>query len=172
MIVLNILIGIVLILFGRRLFWLFVGAIGFVFAMNLAVQAFPGPQGGISIIALIIGIVAGLIGALLAIFLQELAVGVAGFLAGGQIVLSLMGMLGLTDMSVLAWVLAAVGAVAGLILALALLDWALIILSSLSGAALIAESIVLSQPVIWVIFIAALVIGIIVQSRMLESEEV
>jgi hypothetical protein len=166
-IVLRILIGIVLLLLGRKLFWLFVAAIGFVVAMDLVVRLFPESA---TLIAVVAGLVAGVIGALLAIFLQKAAVGVAGFLAGGYIILSLVDGFGLGEMTALGWVLAFVGGIVGLILALALLDWALIVLSSLSGAGLIAQSIDLSRPLTALVFIIALVVGIVVQARMLRRE--
>jgi hypothetical protein len=170
-IVLKVLIGIVLLLVGRKLFWLFVAAMGFVVAMDLMVRLFPGPEAGaVTLVALVAGLVAGVIGALLAIFLQQVAVGVAGFLAGGYIVLNLLDVFGLGEMTVLAWVLALVGAVVGLIIALALLEWALIVLSSLSGAGLIAQSMDLSRPVAVLVFVVALVVGIVVQARMLREE--
>jgi len=166
-IVLKVLIGIVLLLVGRKLFWLYVAAIGFVVAMDMAARLFPGPEAGtVTVVAVVAGLVAGVIGALLAIFLQQVAVGVAGFLAGGYIILSLLDVFGLGEMTALAWVLAFVGAVVGLILALVLLEWALIVLSSLSGAGLIAQSIDLSRPLAVLVFVVALVVGIVVQARM------
>ncbi len=171
MLVLNILIGVVLLLLGRKLFWLFVAAIGFVVTMDLVVRLFPeAGAGGLNLVALLAGLVAGVIGALLAIFLQQGAVGVAGFLAGGYVVLSLLDILGLGEMTVLAWVLAFVGAIVGLVLALGLLEWALIVLSSLSGASLIAQSIDLSRPLTLVVFVVALVAGLVIQAGMLSAE--
>jgi hypothetical protein len=170
-IVLRVLIGIVLLLVGRKLFWFFVAAMGFVVAMDLMMRLFPGPEAGaVTLVALVAGLVAGVIGALLAIFLQRASVGIAGFLAGGYIVLSLLDVFGLGEMTILAWVLAFVGAVVGLVLALALLEWALIVLSSLSGAGLIAQSIDLSRPLAALVFVVALVVGIVVQARMLREE--
>jgi hypothetical protein len=170
-IVLKVLIGIVLLLVGRKLFWFFVAAMGFIVAMDLMVRLFPGPEAGaVTLVALVAGLATGVIGALLAIFLQQVSVGVAGFLAGGYVVLSLLDVFGLGEMTILTWVLAFVGAVAGLVLALALLEWALIVLSSLSGAGLIAQSIDLSRPVATLAFVVALGVGIVVQARMLREE--
>jgi hypothetical protein len=169
--VLKALIGIALLLLGRKLFWLFVAAIGFVVAMDLVVRLFPGPAtGGVNPVALVVGLVAGVIGALLAIFLQRGAVSVAGFLAGGYIVLSLLDILGLGETTALAWVLTFVGAIIGLVLGLVLLEWALIVLSSLSGASLIAQSIDLSRPLTVLVFVVALVVGIVVQAGTLSRE--
>ena len=169
MIVLRILIGIALLLLGRKLFWLFVAAVGFIVAMDLVVRFFPDSA---TLVAVVAGLAAGVIGALLAIFLQQVAVGVAGFLAGGYIVLALLDVFGLGEMTILAWVLAFVGAIAGLVLTLALLDWALIALSSLSGAGVIAQSIDLSRPLTVLVFVVALAVGIVVQARILRKERI
>jgi hypothetical protein len=171
MLVLEILIGIVLLLWGRKVFWLFVAGIGFVVAMDLVTRLFAGPQAEtITLIALVAGLVAGVIGALLAIFLQRVAVGVAGFLAGGYIVLSFLEIMGAGEMTALSWVLAFVGGIIGLVLALVLLEWALIVLSSLSGAGLIAQSAGLNRSLAVLLFVVALIIGIVVQGRMLSRE--
>ncbi|HEY1789962.1 MAG TPA: hypothetical protein VGJ73_17585, partial [Verrucomicrobiae bacterium] len=76
----NILVGAVLLVFGRRLFWLFVGCTGFIVGFDLANSLFPG-QSQLLIFLIAIGV--GLIGAIAAIFLQRLVVGIAGFFAGG-----------------------------------------------------------------------------------------
>ena len=109
--VLKILIGIALLLLGRKLFWLFVAGIGFVVAMDLVLRLFAGPQaGGVALIALIVGLIAGVVCALLAIFLQQAAVGIVGFLAGGYVVLSLLNILQFGQTAILAWALVFVGA--------------------------------------------------------------
>src|ERR1700756_2718363 len=76
----DILIAVVLLLFGRRLFWLFVGGIGFIVGFNFATQAF---QGEPAWVALAVAAVVGLMAAVLSIFLQRLVVAIAGFFAGG-----------------------------------------------------------------------------------------
>jgi len=169
--VLKILIGIALLLLGRKLFWLFVAGIGFVVAMDLVLRLFAGRQaGGVTLIALIVGLIAGVICALLAIFLQRAAVGIVGFLAGGYVVLSLFDILQLGDMTVLAWALVFVGGIVGVILALVVFEWALIVLSSLSGAGLIAQSVGVGRPLAALIFVAALIVGLVAQGRMLRKE--
>jgi len=77
----NIILGGALLVAGRTLFWLFVGAAGFVTGMQLATRFTQSSEGP----AIIIGLVIGLIFALLAIFLQRIAITIAGFLAGGYI---------------------------------------------------------------------------------------
>src|SRR6516164_4337637 len=78
----DIVIAVVLLLFGRRLFWLFVGCIGFIVGFNYATQIFQGhDQPGW--VPLVVAVVIGLVAAILSIFLQRLVVAIAGFFAGG-----------------------------------------------------------------------------------------
>ncbi len=163
---LRILVALLLLILGRQIFWLFVGGVGFITAMNVvSYWAAPSPPW----LTLVIALVAGIIGALLAIFLQEIAVGVAGFLAGGSVVLGLIDMIGV-QVPALTWILVLVGAVFGLILALLLFDWALIILSSLSGAALLAQSFNLSRPISLLVFVIALIVGIAIQMSLMKQQ--
>ena len=91
--VISLILGAALLIAGRKLFWLFVGAAGFVAGMQLTTQFWQGPE----LLAIIIGLVVGVVFALLAIFLQSVAIGAAGFLAGGYILTVLAGMIGLNQ---------------------------------------------------------------------------
>src|SRR5580692_6917393 len=71
-----IVVGILLLFLGRKLFWLFVAAIGFVVGAEVAATMFPHQSEWV----LIFGVVLGLIGALVAILVQKVAIGVGGFL--------------------------------------------------------------------------------------------
>ena len=160
----RILAGVLLLLLGRQLFWLFVGLAGFMVTADIVAQALSiQPDWLVLVIALVVGV----IGAVIALLIQRAAVGIAGFLAGGYILFTLLGPLGLDAGTAAAWVVVGVGAVLGAVLATALLDWALIVLSSLAGAAAIVQSLELSQPVLLVVFLGALLLGIIVQARAL-----
>lgn len=128
--------GIVLLLFGKRLFWLFVAVIGFMAGWYFALG--PGrhvPGGG----GLLLALVAGLIGLVLALVVQKVAVAIAGFCVGAYIVANVLGWplpplrTGEQLVLLLAGVLAAV-------LALALFDLALILFSSIAGAGLILDN--------------------------------
>jgi hypothetical protein len=167
MIILEILIGTVLLLLGRKVFWLFVAGVGFVTAITLA-----GPflQDQPDWLTLVVALVTGVIGALLAIIVQRMAAGLAGFLAGGYLVLSLLELLSveLGDMS---WWLALAGGVVGVILAAVLLDWALMILSSLSGAVLIVEAFDFMGTMAVVVSAILFVVGMIVQAGILRQEQ-
>ena len=162
---LRILVGLMLIVLGRQLFWLFVAGTGFVTAMEAVGQLALGwPDWTMVIVALL----AGIVGALLAIFLQEIAVGVAGFFAGGYVMLALLRILEL-QIPALSWVLTLVGAIAGVALALLAFDWALIVLSSLSGASVLAQAFDLNRPLPLLIFVGTFILGVVVQTALMRG---
>ena len=131
--VVMVLAGLAALLFGRQLFWLFVGIVGFLVGFELATRLITGQPDWI---ILLIALVAGLLGALLAVFLQYVAVAVAGFLAGGYALFTLLRTLDLMpDMEWARWGLLIVGGIIGAALILLLYDWALIVLSAGTGAA-------------------------------------
>src|SRR5438132_12657733 len=76
------LIGAVILFFGRKLFWLCVAAVGFAAGVEIAPHLVHEPS---PLLALAVALVLGLIGALLALFLQKVAIAVLGFLAGGKL---------------------------------------------------------------------------------------
>ena len=163
MMLLRILVGIGLLVMGRRLFLLFVGLIGFITGIHLASHFFPGQPEWMIIV---IGLMAGVLGALLALLLQWMAVGLAGFLAGGYIVVSILHVLGLGIR--MDWLPFFIGGILGTILIIFLFDWALIILSSLAGAGLITETFHVDHWVKTLLFIVLLIAGIVVQSGLMK----
>src|SRR4029079_207071 len=76
------LIGVVILLFGRKLFWLCVAAVGFAAGIELAPHLVQDPT---PLLQLSIAIVLGFAGALLALLLQKIANGIVGFAAGGRL---------------------------------------------------------------------------------------
>jgi hypothetical protein len=158
----GLLVGVAILLLGRKLFWLFVAAIGFAVGVEIAPQIIHQPA---PLVTLIIAVGLGLLGALLAVLLQKFAVAASGFLAGGWLGIRLYalfaGHVGNGE------VVFFVGGILGAILFLALFDWALILFSSVAGARFIAMAIVLSQTARMILFILLVVIGIAVQSSML-----
>ena len=164
---LRILTGLMLIVLGRQIFWLFVAGTGFVTTLEIVGQlAVAWPDWLVAIVALL----AGIIGALLAIFLQEIAVAVGGFFAGGYIVMALLRMFEV-QIPVLVWALPLIGAVVGVILALLTFDWALIVLSSLSGASILAQAVNLNRPLTLLVFVGAFILGVVIQTRMMRRRQ-
>ena len=154
-------VGILLLLLGRRLYWLFVGGIGFVVGLSLATGLSHHKPDGT---ALLIGLGAGLLGIVLALVLQRLAIVVAGFLAGAWLGLELVRAVG-APMAGTPWIPAFVGGVVCAILAAALFDAVLVILSSLVGALLLAELLGGSPVMRAVVFILLVLLGVAVQTR-------
>ncbi len=167
MFVLRILFGVSLLAYGRKLYWLFVGALGFAAASSLATQYLHGMNEWL-VLGIALGV--GLLGALLAIWAQNFAIGLAGFLGGGQIAISLLVFLGMVPRG-WAWLPFLIGGLVGMVLVLLLFDWALIILSSLGGASLLTQVLSLPRPTLLLIFVILAFIGIIIQSRMMSAEE-
>lgn len=158
--ILLILLGITILLAGRRLFWLFVGVVGFVVGISLATQVFKS-ESELTILA--IALIAGVLGGLLAVFLQRLAVEVASFVAGGYAAIIFVDLLGLTT-RISSWVPFLVGGILGAILVAALFDWALIILSSLTGAVMLVQAFKVSHIFGLLVFVVLFALGIGIQA--------
>jgi hypothetical protein len=77
--VVSIILGLAVLVLGRKLFWLFVGVAGFVFGLNLATELLGGEQADWLILAA--GLAVGLLGAVVAIVVQRIAIGIASCLA-------------------------------------------------------------------------------------------
>jgi hypothetical protein len=157
----DILVGALLLLFGRKLFWLFVGGVGFLVGFNFANQAF---QGEPPWLILLIAIGVGLLAALASIFLQRLVVAIAGFFAGGYFLLGLAVAVWPHNSPAVPWIAFVLGGVAGAIFTAALLDPALILLSSLAGATAIAQNVPLEPAGKGILFIVLLILGIAIQA--------
>ena len=119
--------------------------------------------------ALVFGLIVGVIFALLAVFLETIAIGIAGFFAGGYVLTALAGMLGM-DTSAIFWLIYVIGGIIGLVIVIYLFDWAIITLSSLAGASLLLQALFPQSGAGGVIFAVLFIIGIIVQGSVLRSE--
>jgi len=159
-------LGGILLLVGRKFFWFFVGAIGFIAGVALVPLFLPGQP---EWLFLLIALFAGLIGALIAIFLQGLAIWISGFLAGGYLTISFLNFINVQTGN-LAWVPFVLGGIIGAALVVVLFDWALIILSSLTGASLVVQNIQFAATTATWVFFVLLVIGILVQAAQLATE--
>jgi len=154
------LIGIVILFFGRKLFWLCVAAVGFVAGVELAPHLVTEPS---PLLQLTVAIVLGIIGTLLALFLQKIAIAVFGFLAGGKLAGAIAAAF-FVHYAHYSAVIFAVGGLIGAILLLTLFNWALIVISSLIGAHLIQSAIVLPPTGSTIVFLGLAVIGMVVQA--------
>ena len=161
--ILSVLIGAVILFFGRKLFWLCVAAVGFAAGVEIAPHLVHEPS---SLLALTLAIILGIIGALLALFLQKVAIAVLGFLAGGKLAGAIAAAF-LIHYGQHSTIVFLVGGIVGAILLLVLFDWALIVVSSLIGAHLIQSAVVLPATGSTIVFLGLAVVGIIVQAASL-----
>ncbi len=163
--IVQILAAVLLLFFGRKLYWFFVGAVGFIAASEWVLMTF---QSSPAWMVLLIGLGIGLIGALLSVFARMAGIGVAGFLGGGFILLGLTRYLGFSA-PLVRWGAVLVGAVAGVILAVVFFDWALILISSLTGALSLVRVLPLRGLMVLISFLVLAGIGVAVQSQSMDS---
>jgi len=157
--ILSALIGAIILLLGRKLFWLCVAAVGFAAGVEATPYLFHEPK---SLLTLTLALVLGFLGALLALFLQKIAIAIVGFLAGGRLAIGIAATFfahqahyfGITFL---------IGGIVGALLFLALFDWALIVFSSAVGAYLIQSAVTLPSSGSAILFVVLAAIGIVVQ---------
>ena len=164
-------LGLAVLVLGRKLFWLFVAAVGFGVGMTMAPQFLPDqPQS----VVLVVAVATGFLGAILAMLLQKVAVGVAGFVAGGYLSLYLLSFfsVNLGSFQGLNWAIFIVGGIVGAVLVGTIFDIALIILSSGVGAGLVANTLMhdfsLQLVAAALVFIGLFVVGIFIQKNIVK----
>ncbi len=110
--------------------------------------------------------------ALLAVFLESVAVGIAGFLGGGYVLLSIAGMLGLDQSNnLMTWIIFAVGGVLGVILVALLFSWALITISSLAGASMVVGAFGMTAATAGLVFLGLVIAGVLIQGTAMRRED-
>jgi hypothetical protein len=158
----DLVLGTGLLLAGRKLFWLFVGTVGFGIGVELGSRIF---QRG-ELFTVLVALATGLVFAAIAIFVESVAIGLAGFLGGGYMcwaVLRLVGYQGITGL----WLVAVLGGIVGAAATVLSFDWALVGLSSLVGASLVAGGLRLTPDMRGVVFLGLLLLGAFVQGMAL-----
>lgn len=156
--------GILLLALGRRLFWLFIGCVGFVAGLQMAQQYF-----GLNPTWMnwVLGAVFGLAGAFLAVFFQNIAIGIGGFAAGITITTHLMFMMGFAAVPLII----IFGGVIGAILLYTLFDWGLIVLSSIAGSTIIVQTVNWNSQAEMVLYGVLAVTGILFQASLLRRQD-
>lgn len=154
-------LGLLLLVLGRKLFWLGVAILGVFVGMAVAGTVL-GDQP--TWVTLLVALGAGLFGGLLAIMAQRLAFAIAGCYAGAYLALSATVALGLGGHRTL-WVVA--GGVIGALVAARIMDWALIALTSLVGAAAIVTAGDMGPTTSALCFAGLAVVGMMVQARLM-----
>jgi hypothetical protein len=154
-------VGLVLLFFGRRLFWLALAALGFLLGLAIADHLLTAQSEGVRLgLALLCGVAGGV----LAVMAQKLAIRLAGLLGGGFGGFWLIGLWPPHD-ELRTIVAVVVGALVGALVAGFLFDTALIIVSALAGASLFAQNSQLPDRFAPWVFVVLLCLGVMVQTR-------
>lgn len=151
--------GAVLLLFGRRLYWLALAGLGFLLGTVLAPKYLE-VSGEIE---LVVAVVAGVAGAVFAVFAKKLAVSLTGFALGG-VLAYYVALHWAESLAYQIWWVAFLGAVLGLCFAAFVFDAALVVTSVAAGAMLVTRGLSLDrQQEIWVFLVLA-VVGLVIQT--------
>ena len=161
-----IVLGVMMLILGARLFWLFCGGVGFICGLEYAPLFIHGKADHVYVI---IGLVLGIIGLVLAFVAQKAGAAVCGFVAGGYIALTELKEFGYAK-EWIPWAVFLVGGIIGVILVLKLFRWAAIVFSSLVGAFLIAKTTHLSLELMRVLFILLVCVGIYAQATQAQKK--
>jgi hypothetical protein len=156
----NLLVGLALLLFGRKLFSLFVGAAGFLTGIEIAGYL----QTGSHASKILIALAAGIIGILLAVLFYKFAVALAGFAAGGYFALNFIRYFSISLQQPWDWALYILVGAIGTVLILFLFDWTLVVFSSIAGALLIIQNFH-ARPYAPVVFTVLAAAGLIIQAK-------
>ncbi len=153
--------GVLLLIAGRKLFWLVLGVAGFAAGTVLAERLPLDLDRGLEIA---IAILCGIAGMLLVRVARRLAIPLLGFLAGGlgglYLVQTAAFAAGVTE-----WLAFLVGGLFGLFLAALLVEAALIVFSSIVGAAVLLAPWPLRGTEAGLAFLTLTLIGVAIQSR-------
>lgn len=153
--------GLVLLFFGRKLFWLALAGLGFLLGLAIADQLLGAQSEGTR---LALALLCGVAGGFLAVMAQKLAIRLAGLLGGGFAGFWLIGLWPPHD-ELRMIVAVVVGAVLGALLAGFLFETGLIIVSALAGASLFAQGSHLPGRFAPWVFVVLLCLGVMVQTR-------
>ena len=158
-----IVLGLLALLLGKRLFWLFAGIVGFTVGWWLT-----GLLLSDGWVRLLVGLMVGVVLGVLTRFLGKWAIRIVAAIAGFAILPMLLGSLGmLGGINEFFW--AVFGAILGFVFAVLLADWTLIFLSSILGAGLILAGTKVVAPLSDAISLIAgfilIVLGAVFQSR-------
>jgi len=157
----TIVLGLILLVFGRKLFWLFVALVGFLLGMEFT-GVILGDQP--KWVMLFIGLGTGLIGALLAVLVERLAFALAGFYAGAYLALIGAQSFGVGGNIIL---LFALSGLIGAVFAALIMDWVIIVLSCLVGAGAVVVSLGLAQMVSLLVFLVLAAAGTFFQAKVM-----
>lgn len=157
--------GLVLLFWGKNLFWLFVSATGFIFGFETAYMVF-GPQAGI--LVLLIALAAGIVTGVLAVFFQRVAVAVAGFSGGMYLVIWAHEFFRL-DAGTFLLIYAFAGGVICAVLLSLIFDPVLVAITSMIAASLILDVMGFSKNLNYFLFPVLTLLGVVLQTALSRS---
>lgn len=157
--------GVLLVVAGRKIYLFSIGLIGFLAGMYLFSEV-GGTEGDWKLFLL--ALLVGFLGAMLALFVQRAAWLVGGFLGGGILIVYVSDLFG-SSLGLSPPTLFIAGGTVGAILFFLLMDWALIVLTTMTGAYLIIDQTGpggLPSRVLFFLLVAA---GLLIQGKSLEA---
>jgi len=156
--------GALMLLFGRPLYWALVAVLGFAIGYDLVRDLAVAES---QILQVLIAVGAGVLAAGLAVVFQWIAFGLVGFLSGSYLVQAAFEHYEWATDHETIWFF--VGGVIGAIIAIQLVDWAVIVLSALAGAAMITGQIELEQQIRLLVLLGLTAVGVIFQRKQLKD---
>lgn len=154
--------GVLLLTLGHRLFWLSVGLVGFFSVYSLSLHAVHGIPPGLR---LALAVFAGILGIVLAIFLQKVGIGLAGFFVGAWAAAGFLHLnLHATPLPMGPLVVVVIAGLVAALLAYWLFDFGLILLSSIAGAGLVAGALGLAGSTRTLAVLVLAIVGIAIQA--------
>ncbi len=159
-------IGMILVILGRRVYLISIGILGFLGGLYLFTILLGRTHDWRS---LLLALLFGTVGSLLAFALHKAAWIFGGFCGGGVLLLYFNDATGISPVGS-PIMLFLTGGAAGAILFLLLLDWALIVVTTLTGSVLIAYQSGLGGPPGLALFAALVILGLLVQGNALRGD--
>jgi hypothetical protein len=155
----RLLLGILLLVIGRRFYWFFISTVGFIAGISISYYFIHNTS---ILIEILIALVAGVVGIILANLIQRIAIIAAGSLAGGYTFIGILNILNL-QLGLPTWLLFIIGAVIGFTFMSIIFDWALIVFTSSMGALLISQNLPIPNHLVAGVFFILFFVGIILQ---------
>lgn len=152
--------GLLVALAGRRLFWLAFALAGFLLGFRMAAGLVDGPEW----LTWAVGVGAGGILAVMAVFLEGLALAAGAFFAGVLLTVDIAAALGVGGHPQI-WLAWLAGGALVMVLAMALLPWALAIISAVLGGLMVAEGLAWAPDIRLVTFAVVAGAGLLIQVR-------
>ena len=160
--------GLLVLFFGRRFFWVYIGLVGLLSGFELAREMFPlQPQW----VFLLAGLVLGICMAALAMAFQYVAVALAGFAGGTYLALQIAVVLPMVDPNQIHSSLLIIPGILTAIVCIVIFNPALIVLSSLTGAVLLTQLAPVDPPLQYLLLVALAAAGLAFQFMSYRTKE-